>query len=101
MPESTLDVLIKSKFEGSGVTAAKTEMETLGSVTGGTNVRLKEHTKASEEASAAERDVARDGTVAARAMGEFGAKGAEAVDRLSVLGGVMSSGGALGIGVGA
>jgi len=101
MPESTLDVLIKSKFEGSGVTAAKTEMASLGTATGGATVNFKEHSTAAKEATVAERDIGREATVTARAMGEAGAKGAELTDRFLALGGVMGSSGALGIGLGA
>jgi len=59
------------------------------------------HAKAAGAAAAAERDVTAEASAAARAMGALGEQGAHAFDRLSALGGVMGSSGALGLGIGA
>lgn len=55
----------------------------------------------SKEFTAAERDVSSEASAAARAFGSLGSEGAHVMDRFAALGGVMGSGGALGIGIGA
>jgi len=55
----------------------------------------------SKEFATAERDITSEASNAARAMGAMGSEGAHVLDRFAALGGVMGSGGALGIGIGA
>jgi len=83
-------------------------LQTLGGYTttyGGALTAQEEHYArlqlSSKEFAGAERDITAEASSAARAMGALGSEGAHAMDRLVALGGTMSMGGPLGIGIGA
>ena len=63
--------------------------------------KVEAHAKAAASAAKESEGLARQGREAAKAMGEMGSKGGELLERVTTLGSVMGSSGAMGIGLGA
>lgn len=123
--QAELDVLIRLQTTGQAqLTALQGQLDTLnvaagggflpiggGRVNFGGSLTKEEQAVAARQmeefgaktkiATAAERDLVNEGNNVARAMSAVGLQGAEAGGRLTALGGVMGSTGALGLGIGA